>query len=440
VEALILYLAKRHQTWWFYHDIPTRLRPYFNGKVRLAKSLETHDERLANQRATPLSFEWQQQLEQAERDIGRGTVVGSAEFWANMLRSSTKEARPAVEERIREEAQEIALANVGDDRGGNEEDQQTWARAVAIEPEANRFFEIAMGKRVSTEGFIDLYKATMTGADRSKNMAVSTIRDFADAFPYVQDVTRKGVQKWIEALSANGVAPKTIARKLSEVRGFWRYLKAHQVAPDETAPFADLVVPKSSALVSRKKRKAYTDAQVLNLLKRANEREDHQLADLIRLGMFTGARIESLCALRLEQVTESTITFLADKTEAGSRTIPVHPDLKPTIKRLRKASTDGYLLSGLSGDNKYEDRSPGIGKRFGRLKSAIGFGRDHDFHSLRRTVVTLLERADVPEGIAADIVGHEKKTITYGLYSDGNVIEGMRKALRKLKYSGYIPH
>ena len=38
------------------------------------------------------------------------------------------------------------------------------------------------------------------------------------------------------------------------------------------------------------------------------------------------------------------------------------------------------------------------------------------FHSLRRTVATLLEDAGVPEGIAADILVHEKKTLSYGLY------------------------
>ena len=33
---------------------------------------------------------------------------------------------------------------------------------------------------------------------------------------------------------------------------------------------------------------------------------------------------------------------------------------------------------------------------------------------------TKLEQADVSESVTADIVGHEKKTITYGLYSGGS--------------------
>ena len=54
------------------------------------------------------------------------------------------------------------------------------------------------------------------------------------------------------------------------------------------------------------------------------------------------------------------------------------------------ASQDGYLLSGLT-FNKYGDRSNAIGKRFGRLKQSLGFSEKKVFHSIRKTVVTLLE-------------------------------------------------
>ena len=42
------------------------------------------------------------------------------------------------------------------------------------------------------------------------------------------------------------------------------------------------------------------------------------------------------------------------------------------------------------------------------------------FHSFRKTVVTLLEQTCISENLAADIVGHEKPKITYGLYSGGS--------------------
>ena len=64
----------------------------------------------------------------------------------------------------------------------------------------------------------------------------------------------------------------------------------------------------------------------------------------------------------------------------------------------------------------------------------MGFGSQHVFHSLRKTVVTILENAGVPENVVADIVGHEKTTMTYGLYSGGLSLAVKRDALDKLAY------
>ena len=100
---------------------------------------------------------------------------------------------------------------------------------------------------------------------------------------------------------------------------------------------------------------------------------------------------------------------------------------------MKEASRDSYLLSGLT-FNKYGDRSNAIGKRFGRLKKSLGFPDKKVFHSIRKTVVTLLEDAGVSENLTADIVGHEKPRITYGLYSGGHSIERMKEAIEKVRY------
>lgn len=69
-------------------------------------------------------------------------------------------------------------------------------------------------------------------------------------------------------------------------------------------------------------------------------------------------------------------------------------------------------------DNQYDHRGDVLGKRFGRLKKSMGFVDGAQvFHSIRKTLITLMENAGVSEGVAADIVGHEKLTIMYGLYS-----------------------
>ncbi|MBE7185478.1 MAG: tyrosine-type recombinase/integrase [Methylobacterium mesophilicum] len=129
------------------------------------------------------------------------------------------------------------------------------------------------------------------------------------------------------------------------------------------------------------------------------------------------------------------ISIEDDKTEAGTRQVPIHSKLAPTLKRLKDASKDGFIIAGLEA-NKYGDRSDPVGKRFGRLKSNMEFGETYVFHSIRKTVTTMLENASVPENVTADIVGHEKPRITYGLYSGGTSLKLKARAIEKLRYPG----
>ena len=39
----------------------------------------------------------------------------------------------------------------------------------------------------------------------------------------------------------------------------------------------------------------------------------------------------------------------------------------------------------------------------------------------------------MPETIAADLVGHEKQTMTYGVYSGGSALKQLAGAVRKLE-------
>ena len=65
----------------------------------------------------------------------------------------------------------------------------------------------------------------------------------------------------------------------------------------------------------------------------------------------------------------------------------------------------------------------------------MGFTKGSEvFHSIRKTLITLLENAGVPEGVAADIARREKQSMTYGLYSIGSVLEIKREALAKAVY------
>ena len=175
----------------------------------------------------------------------------------------------------------------------------------------------------------------------------------------------------------------------------------------------------------------------MKLIDAAKDSEDTVLFDLIMLGLYTGARIEELCQLRVEDVVVEdncrALRITKSKTLAGTRLVPIHPSISDLVDKLVTTSRDNFLIFSKS-KNQYDERSTGLSRRFGRLKSSLGYGPELVFHSLRKTVTTKLEQAGVPEGVAADIVGHEKQTITYGLYSGGTSMAQKMEAITKISY------
>lgn len=145
--------------------------------------------------------------------------------------------------------------------------------------------------------------------------------------------------------------------------------------------------------------------------------------------------IGQLGSLKVSDITDAQSFKITDsKTRAGIREIPIHPAIQSLVERLKNDAMTPYLIPSDS-ENQYDDRGDALGKRFGRLKKSLGFNdRSQVFHSIRKTLITLMENAGVSEGVAADIVGHEKQTMTYGLYSMGSELEIKREALAKARY------
>ncbi len=76
-------------------------------------------------------------------------------------------------------------------------------------------------------------------------------------------------------------------------------------------------------------------------------------------------------------------------------------------------------------------------KRFLTWRQALNLTRDRlAFHSLRKNVGTALERAGVPENEAVQILGHEKLSMSYSVYSLGLDLRGLKKVVEKITYAG----
>jgi integrase len=91
------------------------------------------------------------------------------------------------------------------------------------------------------------------------------------------------------------------------MRGYWRHLQSLHIVAQDNEPFAKLVLPKNGKAERAEQRKAFTASEVVQLHAAALAGGDRQLADLIQLGMYTGARIEELCKVRTDKVMDGYI-------------------------------------------------------------------------------------------------------------------------------------
>jgi integrase len=436
-----MYLEKRRRKWYALHDIPPGLRAAFGGKKRFAKSLETENQQEAKRRAAGWEHRWRQALAQARDDVC-DPAERDGEYWRRMLASCTSDfERDILSDQLADEL-DAKLERIARQQG-----YQGDPRDLPEAEDAVRTYKIATGELIKTSEHVEEWLTTKDHLKpKTLEMYRSDLARLAKRFPYITDITKPDITGWItkDLLQGEGLNRKTLDRLLPACRGYWRYLQDLGKVPNDVEPFSNLSVQQNGAksVRPRDKRKDYSPEEVFQLLEGADAK-DAPLADLIRLGMWTGARIGELCQLRVEHVRLDDplphFSIEDSKTAAGVRTVPIHPELEATLARLIQASSrlgdsDGYLIPGLT-PNKFGDRSNAIGKRFGRLKTELGFTGQHGFHSFRHTVITRLLNAGMSSPIVASIVGHETgESVTLSVYHKGFSLEVQRQAILGLTY------
>lgn len=250
------------------------------------------------------------------------------------------------------------------------------------------------------------------------------------------------VDAWLKSLDR---APATLSQYLMAGTAFWKWATKYDSAlrdeyKDKVNPFIGHELPQGGGSeIAGQSREIYTRDDTLKLHQAALSNNDRPLADLISLGWYTGARIEELCQLKKDNVITvdgiQCFYFPKSKSKASKRVVPIHPSLLSTVARLCEDTTDTFLIP-IKTDGPYGKRSHAISKAFSRLRTAAGFSKLHVFHSFRHTVVTELVRADVPDALAKELVGHETGSVTHDVYSKGASTAQKLTAISKLPSLG----
>jgi len=417
------YLQKRRRQWYAILEIPKTLRQKF-GRPRFVQSLETESLSVAEKKVLPVIVGWRRQI-----DIAKGVDVGTDdELLAAVMRVRRDTQRAKVDGRELVELQmaqeEVAMMEA---LGPNNDYSGDDALFNAV--------NIAHGKTHLLREHIEEFLASRDVAPKTTDMQRRDLGLFANKFQYAHDATRLRVIDWVNVTlgAEQNLSLGTRSRMISAARVYWDYLEKNK-GLTIPSPLHKVLPPKP-----KKKTKAMIEAQrkafrVADYHKLLEGCVDDTLKDLITLAAYTGCRIEELCILKLENVSDDKVEIVDAKSEAGWRTIPIHHHIAQTVARLVATSTDGYLLSGLT-FNKYGNRSNAIGKSFGRLKKQVGYGESYVFHSFRKGFATQLENANIPVNVSARLMGHEVQGQTFGNYSDGLALKGLRDAINHVDWS-----
>ena len=397
----VKHIEKRRNGYYANLRVPEDIKDQI-GKVRYFQSLKTTDPTVAQERVGALISKWKAEI----RNARLGGLPEDREELLEQIKSE------------RDEQPEDGFWFFDD-----------LVSDLAIERNDPEFFAEATGRRTKTTLYLDEYLASLDDqAPKTVDAKRSDLLRFAATFKFFETITTAAAKQWLASLK---LAPRTQKRIIGFVNVYWRWcVEEKGLAIEPCLKGIAKPVGSKKKTLSRT-RDIYRDEDVKLLLDAS--RDDPSLHSLIRLAAYTGCRIEELCSLKVDNVTDDCLEIKESKTSAGVRDVPIHRDIKQFVVSLKETSSDGYLLSGLT-TNKYGDRSNALGKRFGRLKTKLGFGQNHVFHCLRNTVARKFENAGVAETVAARILGHEFATMTYGLYSQGLALSAKQGAMDQISY------
>jgi len=436
-------LVKQWNTYFVEMRVPKNVQHFFvhgedkpehlRGKpmVKFTKSLETDSYELAEERKLPIIANWKAMIRAARQTIKPEEFV--------------------YDQAVKYYSYQFQALGGGDAAAAGHLAHQLnpMAAATPEEQEQRRVvYGASTGKGLATTLYLDEWLGQCEYNPKGKDEAGRFIKsEFCNRFPVFELIDRKELKIWIDdqLQGRNGfkaAARPTVRKRLGWINSFWDYVEGKYT---EVECVTRNILPKPKKTKSSAVQNSYhpfTIEQYFMLMDATETsnrgRGDPELKDLIIVGAHTGCRLGELTHMKLDCVGDDWFQVEDSKTANGIRRIPIHTDIQQLIERLKQTSQAAgseYLFSGLSANNKYDNRSNGVGKRFGKLKDDLGFkGKNYGYHSFRSTLSNLFESAGVAENFAARIIGHKVESLTYGLYSEDIPWIEKVKTMARIKY------
>jgi integrase/recombinase XerC len=374
------YLKKHHDTWVYSRRVPKLLQHYFPNKTHITQSLGTSSIKVAR----------------LQRDRINGQLAAKTQGAFSSDRIKFKDYLDTVHPYTGALKDEVCSLDYDDVLPRNPIAKAAYRQEVY--GDIDHPFTITIKETLSNL----LAHKTKMSTDTNSKLKNSLSRFLGylcvDDIP-LKSINKKQVVDYIQYLSSE-YAHGTLVAHLSRLKSIWTHAYQMGEIQSKISPFCDHDLSQYRGDASKPKQ-LFSKEQLYKVL---NECPD-DLKDLVRLGLFTGARLSELCTADVEIIEDiKCLVIRRGKTESAARVIPI-------------ASQVADIRLPLNLDTK------AAGRAFSRFKVAnITTDSTRSFHSLRNHFITASQRANLIEFDVAHVVGHKTgTTMSFGHYARHDV-------------------
>lgn len=429
--------------------IPADLRPRYAtkaGKPRthIVEALGTGDPAEGRRLARERQGHWEVEFAKVRR--GHAGELPSAIRKARELRAAIAEARQEGNESGADALADLAQDHAERIEAGAGTDAAQQFYALATQPECMSLMQ-ALESLCESPDITEGTKAKRTQQVKEL-LAFLKVPDCLPAY-----VTEARAVAYVEWLNRSSLGFTTKQDRLSGLQVLWKFLARRRQVPQGASPWTNHELTgkrKAGKGSDAAGKRAWKPEELATLLSAPDASgTKHYTRPLFRelyaLGLTTGMRLDEIVSIRPAAVEAIKggywVNVEASKTDAGVRGIPiVHPTAVAILKRRLKAQKNAAR-------SIFPECRPGgpdnklswhVQKALGRDRDALGFGPEVDFHSTRRSFMTLMEHAGADVVHVQRYVGHNVPTMMHRVYSEGASRDNLRRIAAAVKYPARV--
>ena len=249
----------------------------------------------------------------------------------------------------------------------------------------------------------------------------------------IKEVSHLYIRSWVVSLMENGIDPKSVNRKITALRSFYKFLIKTEVV--DKNPMLKIQAPKVS-----KKLPEFLDEKKMDVLfdNMPNGGDLYaEVRDFLILDFFyrTGVRLSELIELKINNVNLHNLTITVTGKRNKVRQIPITIGFKQDLEKYLKLRKD--FLSSLNldchyffTDNKGNKMYPIFVYRIVKTNiKMVSTGRKKSPHILRHTFATTMLNNGADINAIKELLGHSNLSATQ-VYTH-NTIEKLKEVYKQ---------